>query len=316
MFNDKLTISKNNNEFALEIKKNITIITFVVPYGFESKEMDVGYAHLLEHMIIKSNQNYFDYLENRGVNYNAETQDNQIVFTFIDFDRKVLKAEVNKIRDIFKVKFKESEFESEKKVIEQEYLYQKNKYSEDSIKRSIGSLSTISEFNLNKLNQYKKYISEKVKLLFIDTSPNDYIKGNTLFIKSNIELDWYKKINILEVDVEKNNMEIKLEKNIYSDILVYNLKVINEYTIEKSEIKILNDKNYYYLIISDNLEKILLKAGNKKKAFTRYYLLLDTIKILSKECIYFITNMDTNYDLKRCYYDNWEGWFIEQIAKR
>lgn len=77
-------IKKNStNPIYFPCAYNIEILSFYFSYGYLCDDYN-GYAHLLEHMIIKIRQKYFDKVYENGILFNAVTKEYTTEYTFIN----------------------------------------------------------------------------------------------------------------------------------------------------------------------------------------------------------------------------------------
>lgn len=309
-----MTDSEKKN-FGVCLDKSISIIGIIIPFGYTSENIEPGYAHLFEHMIIKSGQKYFDHLESKGINYNAETQENQILFTFIDFNKNILVNEKENIKNILNVNFTLDDLEAEKKMIQQEYIYLQSRFDNALLDKSLGSINQISKFDLSKLNYYKKHVFNTFITLYMDKVPENLMNSTETISNLYIDDNWYNKIRIESATYNENSIQLKISNNIYSKLFIYNLRVLCNYSYNPVKIDVYNKNNNYYIQVNDSITNFINKIQNKEKAYKRYILLMDTIKICYQEIAYQIAEIRENYDISKCYFSNWEAIFFDKFIK-
>lgn len=315
MLGNKFLFNKDLSLYCSVTDKPVTLAGIIINYGFESKELERGYAHLIEHMVIKSNQKYFEYLEENGVIFNAGTQEDCILFTFIDFKSGFLENEIDTLKNILFTEFASEDLETEKKTIAQEHLYRCERYTKKAIDEAMGSIDEISAFNLDKLNKYRKTILASYKLLLINQHSEQLKEDFVELRKQHINNDWYKDIEIESVVESDEKISIKFEKNIFSEMLLYNLKILCMCSFCGENIKIIRDEKHVTVEISFSKEKFISLLSEKKQSFSRYILFLDSIKMYYQEIAYIIRNIGFDFDLEKSYFSDWEVKILEKITQ-
>jgi predicted Zn-dependent peptidase len=104
---------------------------YVVFYGstnFEERGI-YGISHLMEHLICKNFEHLRDDFEREGIDWNAYTTQNEIVFFFTGLDKFLSKRKYELVELISDFKVSKEQFENEKKIILQEY---KNHFSDQT----------------------------------------------------------------------------------------------------------------------------------------------------------------------------------------
>jgi predicted Zn-dependent peptidase len=104
---------------------------YVVFYGstnFEERGI-YGISHLMEHLICKNFEHLRDDFEKEGIEWNAYTTQNEIVFYFTGLDEYLMKQKYELVELITDFKVSKEQFENERKIILQEY---KNHFSDQS----------------------------------------------------------------------------------------------------------------------------------------------------------------------------------------
>lgn len=81
-----------------------------------------GISHLMEHLLCKSFDHLQDDLERDGIDWNAYTSSNEIVFYLTGLDDRVNKYKNNFINLLSDFKITEDEFQNERKIVLEEYM--------------------------------------------------------------------------------------------------------------------------------------------------------------------------------------------------
>lgn len=315
MLGNKLLFNKELSLYCSVTDKPITLVGIMIDYGFGSKELARGYAHLFEHMVIKSNKKYFDYLENNNVVFNANTQEDYMLFTFIDFKSGFLEKEIDALKSIILSDFTSEDLETEKKTIQQEHLFRCERYTKESIDNALGSVDEISEFSLDKLNEYQKTILSSQKLLLITKQSEQLEVDLAKLNKYDIHDKWYEDIKIIEAKKLNDKTILKFKKSIASNILLYNLKILCMCSLDRESIEVSTDENYITVKLSFSKEKFISMLSEKKQSFSRYVLYLDSIKMYYQEIANLIRNIDMDFDIEKSYFSNWEVKILEKITQ-
>lgn len=296
-------------------KKNspVSLASVILPYGYKSKELKRGYAHLIEHMIIRCNMDYFNQLESRGIIYNAETQAEKTLFTFLDFDGKVLDNEVEHLGKLLECEFGQNALDIEKKTIAQEHLYRASMYSIKSVNEAIGTPEEINQFSLESLIEARKAMMKSHKVLYISPSTKRF--KNVLKVCANQELtdDWYKNISIENISEDENSINIILKNDIYSELLAYSLNILCMCSFEHGKIEHYKNGDRIMIILHFNRDKFLSMIKDKSKSFSRYIIYLDTIKVYYQELADCINNIGLDFDAEKCYMSRWEVRLLEKL---
>lgn len=81
-----------------------------------------GLSHLMEHLIFKSVDHLQESFDRDGLNYNAYTSNNEIVFYLTGLDSRVNKWKDTFLNLLLKFQITEEEFENERKIVLEEYM--------------------------------------------------------------------------------------------------------------------------------------------------------------------------------------------------
>ena len=147
----------------------IDILKLIVPIGFDTQEVDTGYAHLIEHLVIRSNYDILGDIEVHGGWFNGTTREHEMeIVIYCDPDSGDYSVEelVDKLRLTFK-NLTQKEFEEELDVIQKEYSALILRDAPESVGRRIGNLSQIGMFELDKAEDIISKYVEQVGFLLI-----------------------------------------------------------------------------------------------------------------------------------------------------
>lgn len=313
MIGKKLLTDINNALFCNIIENPVTLASIIIPYGYSSKEYERGYAHLIEHMVIQSNQDYFNQLESQGIIYNAETQAEQINFTFIDFKSDTLLNETKNLSNILKTEFRQEALDIEKKTIYQEHLYRSSTFSPDSVNAALGTVEEIKNFNLDKLKKSRDIALQKYKVLLIDPHPERLGKELKTVPVYTINDNWYKNIVITHFESNDKSINIQLKKDIYAELFVYALRILSMCSFDAYEIEHLRNENFINVKLPFGKEEFLKMIKDKDKIFSRYILYLGTLKVYHQELAYCVNNIGVDFETQQCFMNDWEEKVIENF---
>lgn len=314
MILNRLLCNKDLALYCSVTKMPITLASIMIGYGYGSKEIDRGYAHLFEHMVIKSNQKYFNSLEEKGINYNAETQKDKILFTFIGFNGDILENEILNLRKIFDTEFRSDDLETEKKTIIQEYLYRSKAFTKESIEAAIGSIENIKAFSIEKLNDVKDKILVKSDIMYITGHPEKITDKFRELENLNLNENWYENVIIQDIYESDDGIFLELSENVYAEMFIHNLNILCMCSFKKENIEVHRYDNKCFVKLMFSGERLIDILKEKHNSFSRYILFLDTIKVYYQELANFISDIGVNYDLEKCYYSQWEVKLFEKSS--
>jgi predicted Zn-dependent peptidase len=123
---DKLTNLENNMTKSIYVPSNIglSLLAIVYPLGSDyESEGHRGTHHLMEHLMCKSFDHLLPKLKRLGINYNASTDTNRIVFFFDGLDESIalVAQELYDCITSGTYTWSENDFNNEKKTVLQEY---------------------------------------------------------------------------------------------------------------------------------------------------------------------------------------------------
>lgn len=291
-------IRKDDCVFLFSMDADIDSVIITLPYGYQTDRENTyrGYAHLLEHMTICSNNNYLNSLEKRGVVFNAETQGHQTRYIFLDLNRSCVIDDLNNgiLSGIFSSKFSKEQLDIEKKTIIEEHALLRNTMDTHVVNQMIGTIEAIKKFDLDKLLAIRVIRYFKPTYIVLGSrcsSIENFNYASSSF--TNIDLEWYKSILFLEINKKKEAFIIELNKDIYSELLAYCIKVlVNPLTDVNISIRIDRGLKYLKIMLLGDLELIKRAVKNsnyKEHAYYRFYMNLSNFYFLYEELIYITT---------------------------
>lgn len=298
-----------------DMDSDITVVKFVIPLGFADMIQRSGYAHLIEHMIIQTNKKYLTYLEKQGIQFNAETKDCLTEYIFIDLQSKILLEELKtgNLEKIFDTGFEENSLAIEKGTIAQEHLLLSNQMEEAEVSKMIGSPEEIANFQLEKADKIRQKNYSKYDTMVFANSFHEtpILKGGNIAVD---EMNWFEKVDFLAISRFSNGIELKLKRDLYSEILTYCLRIWFCDMLKEYRLKVEHSMEQIHLKIVGNIENIESMVQYKQNAYHYYYLLLTSFKYLCNEVTYVTQHLTNPMDIEKIYMENnWEGKFCEKI---
>jgi predicted Zn-dependent peptidase len=156
----------------------------------------LGISHLMEHLICKNFEFLRDDFEREGIEWNAYTSQNEIVFFFTGLDKYVSKHKIKLVDVITDFNVSKEQFENEKNIIIQEYKnhfsYQSqchvsnlarklyNDFDAIGLKEDLESLKF-----MDCLNFYEKQFKNPTKI--INVSKDNYFKMDIDFSDAKVD---------------------------------------------------------------------------------------------------------------------------------
>ena len=161
---------------------------YIVYKGSVLNEDDTNYgiSHLMEHLMCKQFQKYYNEFERYSINWNAYTSGNEVVFHMKGLDEYLYKYRHLLVDSLLKFKISRDEFEKERDVVVQEY---KDTFQDQSssayynlLRKTyknygpIGKLECLEKLTYEDINNYwKKYLSKPS--MIINISKNSVFDG-------------------------------------------------------------------------------------------------------------------------------------------
>lgn len=298
-----------------DMNSDVTIVKFLIPLGFADLIQKSGYAHLIEHMIIQANKKYLTYLEKQGIQFNAETKDCMTEYIFIDLQSELLLDELKRgnLEKIFDTGFNEEALAIERGTIAQEHLLLSNQMDEADVSEMIGNREEIANFKLARADTIKKGIYSKYHTMVFTNSGIPEIKNDRH--EANIdEFHWFEDITFYKFVKGSDYVEIEMNRDIYSEILTYCLRILFCDMLKDYGIKIKRCKEDISVKIIGDVNNIRGIIQYKSNAYHHYYLLLTSFKYLCNEVTYVTQHLVNNIDIEKVYMSgNWEEKLCEKI---
>lgn len=172
-----------------------------------------GIAHLMEHLVCKAFDDYQEELDRDGVEWNAYTSNNEIVFYIKGLDEKINKWKYKLIDALSEFNVTKKDFEKEKMIVLEEYmdsfndqsqshylnLHRKlfNEYSPIGLRKDLENMQY-----MDCLNFWELQYSNPSKI--INVSKNNEYKNNTISFSNN-DINKDLTYGNHKVDLELNN---------------------------------------------------------------------------------------------------------------
>lgn len=257
-------------EYLVPYNGNIIVEKYILKPKEDFKRQD-GYLHLLEHMLIKENREWFTKLENGNIYFNAVTSKETIEFIFFHFKKNIQINFLEQLNTIFSIE----NLELERKTILQEKVWLDNTMQDSTeIKTIIGSENDIYSFDLINLNNLKKNLDKVTKITF----SNDK-KGFLLNKKYICVEDFQKSL----VAIEKSNNYTMNENDLVGKLVIYFFNIVEKVMNDAFEFEVEKKKDCFKIITDRRIEKL-----NKKQVFSRYLILLNNFNFFEKEITFII----------------------------
>lgn len=296
--------NKKHNCFFFPIDYDIEILNICFKYGYFS-DSNVGYAHLLEHMVIKNCQKSLEYIYKSGVQYNAVTKEYVTVYTFINLRNENIILEnqrniINVFKDLKMENINNSMFMQEKATILEELSLLERQFTAKSAHEMLGDKKRIEEFSFDKMKEVCNLYYNNPMIIYIGKQNN--INEDVCPITSTKR--WNFKKNIV-LKREKNNFVLK---NCYeANVILYFLHICYISQISKDwEMQISIKTGTINIQFIGNVSIL-----HKNHILHRYELLCLNIKFLMEEIEYLVINKLLDLDVEENFFDNWEGVFNE-----
>lgn len=200
----------------INLKSQTDLSGFYIVYqgsvNIES-ESEYGASHLLEHLLCKSFEHLMDDFDTKGIDWNAYTSLNEIVFWFSGLDDNLKVYRKDLIEYLSNFKITKEQFENEKKIVIEEYKDTMNEQATVhymNLDRKlfnnynpIGLISSLEKFTyLDCLNFFEKQFMNPTKIINISKN-NDF----------KLDVDFADPVEGREYKYMKNNDDIDLEIN-------------------------------------------------------------------------------------------------------
>lgn len=295
---------KNSNCIYFSIEHNIEILNVYFNYGYDS-DKNTGYAHLLEHMIIRANQKEWSSFRKNGVQFNAVTREYDTIFTFLNlrngnflFQNKKNIEEA--LKNLHTQGINPELLESEKKTILEELSILEKQLSENAASEMLGNRDEITSFTISKMIEI--YMSHYVAL-------NSIYIGNLTDRKDSYIPIYKKTFSITHEDIviKKEKSEFVLVDCVESNIILYFLHICYVSQLHRGwDMEIYKDATGIRLKF---IGQLIL--GQKSNILNRYCLSCSNLKMYMDEINYIAVNNLLDIDIEEMFFYNWEGVFNE-----
>lgn len=140
-------------QYKIKITTDTNILKIVLPIGSMTEYIPVGYAHFIEHLIIRNNYEMFFAIEKAGGWYNATTKEYDTEFLIYDIPNNIFKQLFDDgfIANLFKIKLSHDDIENEKNTILNEYKLLVANNDQQFVANSVGDEQEIMNFNLKQV---------------------------------------------------------------------------------------------------------------------------------------------------------------------
>lgn len=172
-----------------------------------------GISHLMEHLVCKNYDHLLNEFSNDGINVNAYTSSNEIVFYMQGLDNKINKWKDSFVELLGNFKITEEEFKNEKKIVIEEYMDSLNEQSDShfiNLYRKlfnnylpIGLKQDLENITLDDCKEFFKIQFLAPSKIINVSKSNDYENNSIIFNNSRIDKTISYGIN--DVSLELNN---------------------------------------------------------------------------------------------------------------
>jgi predicted Zn-dependent peptidase len=172
-----------------------------------------GISHLMEHLVCKAFDHLQEDLDRDGIEWNAYTSGNEIVFYLAGLDERVNKWKYKFVELLSKFKVTEEEFENERNIVLEEYMDCFNDQTQAhflNLSRKlfkdydpIGLRSDLEALKFSDCLEYFELQYSKPSKIINISKNHDYINDELVFADTEIKND--KEYGNHEVELELNN---------------------------------------------------------------------------------------------------------------
>ncbi|WFR56985.1 insulinase family protein [Anaerocolumna sp. AGMB13025] len=305
-------------DYWFDLDSKTAVIKFMIPYGYLSDGENKGYAHLMEHMIIQENKEYFKELEQQGIQFNALTSEYMTEFVFLDAEGHQLTQQLKSgsLKLAFLKFFRKESLELEQKTILEEHALLSNRTGRVEADTMIGTTEEIKNFNLAVLNRLKREIYQNYHTIlfgpavFFNPEKTHYER-----YKENRKLKrWSERIDIIEA-VKKpdgSGINLLLQADLYGELFAYCMHILFSDLIGGYTLEIKKKPKLIVLEIRGAMDELGEVLKYKVNSFYRYDILFSSFQFLCKEITYLLYCMSERVDLEKAYLEeNWEDKLYE-----
>lgn len=287
---------------------DIEVLVLCFPYGYKSDSF-TGYAHLLEHMLIKIGKKEFDDICKNGILFNAVTKEYTTEYMFINLrGGDFLEKNYRKIESIFSdvqiEKTPEKLLEIEKKVILEEFLILENRFQSLAAEQMVGSKYNIRNFSLEEMsNKYYTFYTECKSILLTDSRR---INNKSYSVLPSIQYDF-----VGNLVVSSKNQRLLVKNNIEAKIVLFFLHLCINAQLDRK----------WDAIVEESQELVIIKItgkfniNEKQHILSRYFLLCTNLKFYIDEISYLLANNLLGLNIEQAFMEDWERGIYGQKDK-
>lgn len=255
-------------KYQVKITADTNILKMVLPVGSMSKHIPVGYAHFIEHLIIRNNHELLATIEKAGGWFNATTKEDNLEFLIYDIPDPLFTKLLDDdyIANLFKMRLTDNDLENEKKTVLNEFQLLISSNDKQYVSNSIGDEQAIMNFNMA---QVKNILQENNQVwLYYYTNFDDQLanlvqndhKPNEIHQQAKLTDDNQIKIYFTDDD-ERQSLMLLLELLKASDINFGHFTLTDEYLgMSQDEYELLtknitNIKNRFDILMNLSFSK-------------------------------------------------------------
>lgn len=290
------------NCIYFSIKYDMEILNILFDYGYSSDD-SIGYAHLLEHMIVKANQEEWSFYRNNGVQFNAVTDEDATVYTFLNlrnsnFLYKKRKEIGETFRNIQIQNIEQGLFVNEKATILEELSILERQFSTEIATRMLGNRDEIKNFTIGKMEDiYAAYYNSMIGI-YIGNLKNK--KKNFIPIYKNRKFNFSKSIVI-----KKKEYEYYLKECFETHIILFFLHICYISQLSREwDMEVHKDAVGRSVKFNGQI-----KIVQKSHILNRYCLLCTNLKMYMDEIKYIVMNDLLELNIEKAFFRDWEGVF-------
>lgn len=300
----KKIVDSYSGTIYFPIDYDIEVLSIHYNYGYFS-DSNMGYAHLLEHMLIKINASKLEEICKNGVVFNAVTKEYTTEYTFINLrGGNILEKNQKKIELIFSETEIDKRYEEilckEKGTITEEFAILERRFSEETAANMVGSRKEIGLFNIENMALVFERYYKTHKSIILKKFKN--LKRESEVIQSERKYDFYRNIVI-----QMNEKEILLKKCDETKVILFFLHICCVSQVSKKwSFEIKEEEN---CIKVKTIGKISI--NNKHHILNRYCLLCTSLKFYLEEIGWIVRNELLELDIGKEFFEKWEGIVYE-----
>lgn len=159
----------------------IDIIKICFPVGFHSNYVAQGYAHFIEHLVIRNNYDILKEIELSGGWFNGTTREDRVEIVIYVVSNNIELYSADKLMEkinLSKFYLSKYDIENEIKVIKNEYETLLISNSKHDVEQRIGNIEQINKFNIDDANNILKNISKNINIFVFSKR---YSKESNIF---------------------------------------------------------------------------------------------------------------------------------------